>query len=441
MASISTDNQGLRRILFTDGNGNRKTIRLGDTPMKDALVIRVHVERLVKARRTGQPEPEATTAWIADLGDVMRTRLERVGLVAARPEPMAEPVKLLLSAWLRKCIECKVDAAQSTVANMEQAEKTLNEYMGADKALIDVTPMDAQGYESFLRARKCTRGSMNKTMAEATVRRQCRRAKQFFAAAVDARKLTVNPFAKIKTSDVVNKSREHYVTAAEFDAMLDVCPDLEWKLVLSLAYRAGLRCPSETHRLTWGDANWATETLTVHATKTKRDSEGGIRHVPMAPELKALLLEAFEKAQEGDERILTQPADKSNMRTTLYKLMARAGVKRFNKPFQNMRCTCETNWLAAGIPEYQVSRWIGHEVEVSRRHYDQVRAEYAKLVTTGGAHSDARGAQNQAQHTAAQVRTVSQTSPKPLTNQGFCEGVRNDANLCEVGDSPTRTRT
>ena len=407
--------------------------------MKQAQLVRGHVEELVNAQSGNTPVPKATADWVGGLGAVMRDRLERVGLVAPADRADARTV----ARWVRTYIAGKVDASESTVCNMEQAERTLVEHMGIGKPLAAVTPADAEGYASFLRARRCTRGKVGTTMAEATVRRQLRRAKQFFAGAVDAHVLTANPFAKIKAGDVLDKTRQRYVTEGEIEALLGVCPDTDWKIVLALAYYAGLRCPSEINALTWADVNWGTKHLLVRSPKTRRDSNSGVRHVPMAPELFMLLLGAFSEAGEGATRVMARPMSKVNLRTTLYKLMDRAGIKHFGKPFQNMRCTCETNWLVAGVPEYQVSEWIGHQVQISRRHYDLVRTQYAEMITGGekksGAQSGALAAQNPAQQAAAGNRTHSQEEPEVMAEGELCETVRNGAAGCDVSISPTRT--
>ena len=44
-----------------------------------------------------------------------------------------------------------------------------------------------------------------------------------------------------------------------------------------------------------------------------------------------------------------------------------------------MRRNCETDW-AQVYPQYAVSAWIGHGIEVSARHYLQVPAELYEKV-------------------------------------------------------------
>ena len=49
MASISTDSDGKRRILFVDPDGEGRQIRLGKVPMKTAATIKARVENLLAA--------------------------------------------------------------------------------------------------------------------------------------------------------------------------------------------------------------------------------------------------------------------------------------------------------------------------------------------------------------------------------------------------------
>jgi len=64
-----------------------------------------------------------------------------------------------------------------------------------------------------------------------------------------------------------------------------------------------------------------------------------------------------------------------------------------------MRRNCETDW-AQVYPQYVVSAWIGHGIEVSARHYLQVPQElYDRVAAT-----------NQAQ-TATKTATECQSGP------------------------------
>jgi len=49
----------------------------------------------------------------------------------------------------------------------------------------------------------------------------------------------------------------------------------------------------------------------------------------------------------------------------------RAGLEKWKDAFKVMRRNCETD-CAQKYPQYAVSNWLGHGIQVSARHYLQV---------------------------------------------------------------------
>ena len=84
MASISNDPNGRRRILFLNGRGERKTIRLGKVQRRFAESVKVKVEDLVNASIAGHAPTDETSRWLANLEDDLYQKLSRVGLVKYR---------------------------------------------------------------------------------------------------------------------------------------------------------------------------------------------------------------------------------------------------------------------------------------------------------------------------------------------------------------------
>ena len=80
--------------------------------------------------------------------------------------------------------------------------------------------------------------------------------------------------------------------------VLAACPDHEWCLLLALARYGGLRTPSEPLALEWADVNWERNRFRVVAPKTEHQ-DGGERWVPLFPELRPHLEEAFDRAAPG----------------------------------------------------------------------------------------------------------------------------------------------
>src|SRR6516165_5471070 len=145
--------------------------------------------------------------------------------------------------------------------------------------------------------------------------------------------------------------------------LLDTCPDAEWRLLFALSRFGGLRCPSETLALTWPDVDWERSRFRVDSPKT------GVRWVPIFPELRPYLDEAFELAAEGAVFLITRYRDvNANMRTQLQRIIRRAGLESWPKLFHNLRATRETE-LAEAYPIHVVCAWIGHAAAIAQKHY------------------------------------------------------------------------
>ena len=83
--------------------------------------------------------------------------------------------------------------------------------------------------------------------------------------------------------------------------------------------------------------------LLVHSPKTEHNNGGHCRFVPLFPELRALLLDAFSQAEEGAEYVVTRCRNsKTNLRTQMERIIKRAGVKPWPKLFHNLRSTRQT---------------------------------------------------------------------------------------------------
>ncbi len=110
--------------------------------------------------------------------------------------------------------------------------------------------------------------------------------------------------------------------------------------------------------------------------------------VPIFPELRPFLEEAFEMAEPGAIRVITRydyNGKNTNLRTQLLKIIQRAGIEPWVKLWQNMRSTRETE-LCRYFPIQDAVKWIGNSEAVARKHYLQPTEEHftsAATITTG----------------------------------------------------------
>ena len=140
MASIASSPDGRRRIIFADPrDGKRKTLRLGPVAVRDAEGVRIHVERLVSSALTQSPPPDETSRWVAALPDLLRMRLEAVGLITPAKREAGPMLKTFLDGYLA----ARTDLQESSRVSLTQACGYLVDFFGADKPLQDIRPGDA----------------------------------------------------------------------------------------------------------------------------------------------------------------------------------------------------------------------------------------------------------------------------------------------------------
>jgi integrase len=425
MASISRDPNGRRRIQFVAADGKRKSIRLGKVSQRIAEEIRVKVEALNAAVITGCPVDHETAQWVARLGEDLARKLSAVGLIPRRSAAK-------LGAFLEAYIVQRSDVKPNTRRNLEAAVSRLIEYFGDDKNLCEITPGDADAWFLWLRQK----------YASGTIGRTVKRAKQFFRAAVRARLISENPSADVKPPSQVNEARKHFVTQEVIYQVIGACPDAEWRLIVALSRFGGLRCPSEHLTMGWADVDWEKNRFKVHSPKTEHLENGGDRWVPIFPELRPYLEEAFELAKAGSTYVINCYRDtNANLRTQLLRIIKRAGVKPWPKLFQNLRASRETE-LAREYPIHVVCTWIGNTEMIAAKHYLQVTDDYFEEAARGGAKSGAETVQNPASQPAAPARTafpeMTEARPEPgfpLVGAASCDSVQ-DAKIPPRGLEP-----
>ena len=124
--------------------------------------------------------------------------------------------------------------------------------------------------------------------------------------------------------------------------------------------------------LTWDDVLWDQGKMRVHSTKTARHEGKDIRYVPLR-DIRECLEAVFELAQPGEKMIITRfSGTNSNLDKPMKVILHHAGLVPWPKLFQNMRASCETEWLNEGHPAHVVAAAIGHSVKVQRQSYAQI---------------------------------------------------------------------
>ncbi len=356
MASVGKDSKGYR-VRFVMPDGTNKTIRLSGIKKSTVVEIAGHIKELIAAKATASAIDRRTANWLGDIGQNIHDKLSNAGLV----EPRASSN---LGDFLTGYIKRRSDVKSGTTTNYNQVRLNLVAYFGYEKPLRSITANDAAAFREWLQT--------DEGQAENTLRRRCGRARQFFTAAIKSKLIDENPFDGMAVTVSGNKEKERFITEAESQEILSDCPNAEWRLIFALCRYGGLRCPSEVLALTWEDIIWDSSRIVVTSPKTAHHKGHENRVIPLFPELLKPLMEVQEQAAERTVHVVTRyRSSTQNLRTELNRIIKRAGVIPWPKPFQNLRSTRETE-LMETYPAHVVCRWIGNSEAVAKKHYLQV---------------------------------------------------------------------
>ena len=228
------------------------------------------------------------------------------------------------------------------------------------------------------------------------VRKRLQFAKMVFRAATRHKLIGENPFNDV-TTEAAAPDRMHNITPADATKLIEACPSQDWRTIVALARWGGLRCPSEVLSLTWNDVHWPDTTasserdrvgwIRVVSPKTEHHPGKSTRVMPLFPELLPELERAFDSAPDGAIYVVDERFRKGamglqgwrgcNLGTTFKKIIKRAGLAVWPRPFHNLRSSRQTE-LQESYPTHVVCAWLGNGPDIAREHYLQVTDEHFK---------------------------------------------------------------
>ncbi len=385
MASIAYEGKkGERaRLVYRDEAGKQQSLRLGRCSKGSATRALAGFERVLEAKRLGCTMHPDGVSWLAGLDNRVYARVVALGLCQPREGAVVRTLGALLDQF-----DATAAVKAGTRTTYLQALSMLREHFGERKPIDAITPADADTWRKAIaepvKVKDTDGKETTKTLASATVAKRVRVAKAVFAKAVRWGWIASNPFAHLRAGSQSNPDRAHYVEPKTIRAILAACPDDEWRAIIALSRYAGLRCPSEIVALRWGDVNWERGRLMVRSVKTEGHEGHAVRVVPIAPELRPILQDLFDRAEVGVEAVVPRLRDPAmNLRTQFERIISKAGVKPWPRLFHNMRASRATEW-AAQYPARDVAAWLGHSPLIAAQHYLQAQDVYMDLAAGAG---------------------------------------------------------
>ncbi|HEV2295325.1 MAG TPA: phage integrase SAM-like domain-containing protein [Tepidisphaeraceae bacterium] len=242
MASVIEESNGRRRIEFFDSARRRRRVRLGKMSAKQADAFKGKIEAVVSDQIVGRAHDAELSRWLRDLEPKLAKRMQRVGLLSVGGFRAST-----LGAFLTQYFAA-LSVKSGTATAYGHVRRCLLAFFGDGKQLREIEPVDGDQFRTWLKD--------HEKLSDPTIARRITTARQMFKRACKWRLITENPFADVKAGSQRNKARQFFVTREAAQAVLDVCPDAQWRLLFALSRFGGLRCPSEHLGLTWDDVDW-----------------------------------------------------------------------------------------------------------------------------------------------------------------------------------------
>lgn len=352
--------------------GARFTLYFGATQndKHDVFQYRALVERLEKEYKTRGAVYEGTLDEVKRYPELFRRLIDK-GVLAA-PSAELYTIKRALVEW--NAAGRKEGKSENTLRNQWNSLEKLQSFFGADTTLDCIDEEAALAFAADI-DRKVTAGGI----AGATRAGYIRDIKSAFNWARDNGIVAANPFDKIKKGSFRNEARKEYIDLERARAVLEACRNSdnphEWRALFALARFQGLRVPSETRALRWQDVDFDTMRLDVTSPKTQRYVGKGRRVMPLFPPTATILRELHESTPRGRvfvfDALLIQMRAEANLRTGFLRILDRAGLDHWTKPFSNLRASAATD-VSQTYGAKAESQWLGHSERVADDHYLQV---------------------------------------------------------------------
>lgn len=273
-----------------------------------------------------------------------------------------------LEQWGKQYLKLKPEYDDKTTDVYDGALKRMYAHFGRDRRLDLVTRLGADEWRAAM---------VGEGLAENTVRKHIRTARTLYNSAITLGVVAFNPFRHIPCSPVEVDRQDAQISGDMMERVFDACPSPAWRCLFGVVYYAGLR-RGESLRLEWADVLWdrnrivvrnkPEETRTARGIKAsaKQGTKRRQREVMMEPALERLLLEQRELID--DVRVCA--VSDHNLVDIANKIIRRAGLTPWPRPFQTLRAARDTTWKERDQwPSFVVDAWMGHSDSVSRKSY------------------------------------------------------------------------
>ncbi len=238
-----------------------------------------------------------------------------------------------------------IHRATRTMQIFEHSIKMLEQFLPPNAKLIDITPFKLIEFSRKLvqEKRGCNAGNNRKLTAIKSMMRWAEKN-------IGLPPQNWDEVTKFKEK----KNRIEFHSVEEINQLLQIMPTPDYKLVVLLGCRAGLR-RGEMVELKWQDVDLLNNQLYIAPNKTEND-----RYVPIALDLKEALSQAFLTRKNSYVINVHKTMDRHSMYniTAMYAKITKK--LPFNCFLHKLRHTFASHLVQNGVDLYTVSKLMGH---------------------------------------------------------------------------------
>ena len=359
-----TNKKGTSYVVYFMLNGTRRGVYLDrDYRRSDAEATAAAIEGVLRSKKLSEPLDRKTREFFESAPEDLLKRFSALGFGDARRRQTVDQV------WREFVRSEQTRVKESSAIHRDTVYKRFRAFFDLGVKFSDLTPERLQAF----------RNELERHYAPTTVSKSVADLRTFGNWAVERGYAEKNPFLFVRRGPTGNRARDFQVPAEWTPRILAACPDQTWRTLYCLWRHAGLR-RQEPLGLTASSIDMSNGRLLVHSTKTERYGERhGDRDVPIAPELREELSRQLER-KPREEKYLIYEHRNNGYDSQFRRILFDAGLEKWPKLFQNLRSSCENDWVADGIPAHVVASWMGHSVKVQEQYYLRVLPEYFDRV-------------------------------------------------------------
>ncbi len=356
--------KGISRVVRFRLGGQEVKIFLDSAyTRRDAEDAKSAVEGFLRAKKLDEPLDRKTRLYFESAPPDLLKRFVALGFSPARGASRVVDVWQTFQAAKSSTVK------PSTQTHMFVVFARFRAYFPEAIRFDELTPEAIQEF----------RDELTKRYARTTVANTIAGLRTFGAWSVERGYAAKNPFLAVARGSTSNKERDFQVPADWAERIFAACPSQNWRTLFALWRFAGLR-QQEPMYLTRDSVKLDVGRLIVFAPKTERYKNNGVREVPIAPILRRELV-AHLKTMPQNEDFLIYENRRKAFDSGFRKIIFAAGLKKWPKTFQNLRSSCENDWIADNIPAHVVAEWLGHSVKTQETYYLRVLPEFFDRVT------------------------------------------------------------